>query len=437
MQAERTRYAIVGTGGRHVMYRNSLMNLFANQAELVGLCDQNMGRLTLSQTKIQEHKATTVATYSAADFNRMLAEQQPHTVIVTTMDSTHDDYICRALESGCDVITEKPLTTSGQKLQRIIDTQKATGRQVTVAFNYRYSPPRGQVKQLLTDGVIGDVHSVDFQWLLDTRHGADYFRRWHRTKANSGGLLVHKATHHFDLMNWWLNTVPESVYAVGSRNYYEPATAERLGLSNRSDRCHTCACAADCPHHLSLESSRGLKSLYLDQESFDGYHRDQCVFSDQIDIEDTMGLKVQFRSGAMMNYSLYAYSPWEGYRIAFNGSKGRLEHDMVEGSHIIGDGTVPGRSLSVTTRVCPHFQPDYEIDIAWEEGGHGGGDPILLDHLFMPGVREQDTLQRYADYRAGGWSVMTGISANQSMMTGQPVRVTDLIRDLPLPDGVA
>ena len=58
-------------------------------------------------------------------------------------------------------------------------------------------------------GVIGDVLSVDFHWMLDTHHGADYFRRWHRNKQNSGGLMVHKATHHFDLVNWWLSSVPE------------------------------------------------------------------------------------------------------------------------------------------------------------------------------------------------------------------------------------
>ena len=46
------------------------------------------------------------------------------------------------------------------------------------------------------------------EWLLDTRHGADYFRRWHRNKNNSGGLMVHKATHHFDLVNWWMIPTP-------------------------------------------------------------------------------------------------------------------------------------------------------------------------------------------------------------------------------------
>ncbi len=437
MQQERTRYAIVGTGGRHVMYRNALMNLFANQAELVALCDLNEGRLALSRGKILQHAGFDMPVYSHDRFDQMVTEQKPDTVIVTTKDSAHDEYICRALEAGCDVVTEKPLTTDADKLKRIVDTQQRTGGKVTVTFNYRYSPPRGQVKQLLDDGVIGEVYSVDFQWLLDTRHGADYFRRWHRQKANSGGLLVHKATHHFDLVNWWLNSVPESVFATGSRRYYQEETATRLGLTNRSERCIDCAASNTCPHFMDLSGHRGLRELYRDQEGFDGYYRDGCVFSDEIDIEDTMGLKVTYRSGAIMNYSLFAYSPWEGYRIAFNGSKGRLEHDMIEGSHIIGDGTVPGRSLSVTTRVCPHFEPDYEIDVAWEEGGHGGGDPILLDHLFMPGVREEDTLGRYADFRSGAWSVMTGICANESIRVGREIRVDEMIEGLPLPDGIS
>ena len=63
----------------------------------------------------------------------------------------------------------------------------------------RTSPPRTQVKDILMSGVIGDVLSVDFHWMLNTHHGADYFRRWHRNKKNSGGLMVHKASHHFDV----------------------------------------------------------------------------------------------------------------------------------------------------------------------------------------------------------------------------------------------
>ena len=90
----------------------------------------------------------------------MIKETKPDFVIVTTVDATHADYIVRALEAGCDVITEKPLTTTAEMCQRILDATKKTGRHLRVTFNYRYSPPRTQVKDILMSGEIGDVVHV-------------------------------------------------------------------------------------------------------------------------------------------------------------------------------------------------------------------------------------------------------------------------------------
>jgi predicted dehydrogenase len=63
-------------------------------------------------------------------------------------------------------------------------------------------PLASKVRELMMQGIVGRPLSVSFSWMLDTSHGADYFRRWHREKDKSGGLLVHKATHHFDIINW-------------------------------------------------------------------------------------------------------------------------------------------------------------------------------------------------------------------------------------------
>ena len=240
------RYAQVGVGSRSLMYTDAILHEFTATSELVGLCDNNEGRLRLRAALARE-QGVEVKTYPAGEFEGMIRETRPDVVIVTTRDSTHDEYICRAMELGCDVITEKPMTTDAEKCQRIIDTQRRTGRKCRVTFNYRYSPPRTQVKELLMSGVIGEVLSVDFHWLLDTRHGADYYRRWHRNKANSGGLMVHKATHHFDLINWWLSAVPVEVFASGSKKFYTPQTAERYGLTKRGERCHGCPEAGRCP----------------------------------------------------------------------------------------------------------------------------------------------------------------------------------------------
>ena len=335
------RFAQVGLGSRSEMYSVALVEFMQDDNELVGVCDTNPGRARDRAAYAKAH-GVEVKTYAAGEFERMIGECKPDCVIVTTQDSFHDAYICRAMELGCDVITEKPMTTEADKCQRIIDTQKKTGRKCTVTFNSRYSPPRTQVKDLLMSGVIGNVVSVDFHWLLDTKHGADYFRRWHRNKQNSGGLMVHKATHHFDLVNWWLSTVPETVYATGTRNFYRPDIADRYGLTKRGERCLGCQDAQKCPFYLDLQAYPKLKRQYLEQERYDGYFRDRCVFGAEIDIEDTMHVTVTYRNGAMLSYSLHSFMPWEGYMIAFNGTIGRLEHLCQESVYFSGDGSVPG-----------------------------------------------------------------------------------------------
>lgn len=425
------RYAIVGTGGRHEMYRDAIAGDYSKETVLTGLCDNNLGRARLSAAWMRDHGGGEVPVYPEIGFDDMVRETRPDCVIVTTKDSLHDHYICRAMELGCDVITEKPMTIDGPRCNAILEAQRRTGKKLRVTFNYRYSPPRTQVKHLLMEGIIGEVLSVDFHWMLDTRHGADYFRRWHRNKENSGGLLVHKATHHFDLVNWWLDSTPETVYASGRRAFYIPQTAARYGLAQRGERCLECPETDACRFFLSLRDNDNLRTLYLDQEQHDGYFRDRCVFSDAIDIEDTMALVVRYASGASMSYSLNAFMPWEGYMIVFNGTQGRLEHKCEESVYINADGSVPGALKKEGTwlRVYPHFQPAYELPI-WEAvGGHGGGDDLLLQDIFRPESAE-DPYGRRADQRAGAMSILTGIAANLSIQRQAPVAVAEIVPGL-------
>jgi len=428
------RYAQIGVGGRSMMYSEAVIKTFADSCEMVAFSDNNEGRLNMRVQWAKEQGAN-VKGYHADDFKKMISETKPDAVIVTTKDCFHDKYICEAMELGCDVITEKPMTINAEKCQRIIDTQKKTGKTCTVTFNYRYSPPRTQVKDILMSGAIGDVLSVDFHWLLNTHHGADYFRRWHRNKVNSGGLMVHKATHHFDLVNWWLSSIPTKVFAMGHRHYYTPEMADRFGLTQRSDRCRTCTEAKKCSVYLDIESNEEMNNLYLKNEKYDGYFRDQCIFSDKIDIEDSMNVVVEYASGAKLSYSLNAFCPWEGYMVAFNGSMGRLEHFWQQTTYINGDGTTPGEIVAeqTTVKVFPHFQTAHSEKLWTGQGGHGGGDPVLLADIFAPNP-PQDKYMRKADHRSGAYSILTGIAANQSMATGQQIRISDLVQGLELPD---
>ncbi|MFA5645464.1 MAG: Gfo/Idh/MocA family oxidoreductase [Candidatus Ratteibacteria bacterium] len=437
------KYTQVGIGIRSYLYSEAIVGTYKESAQLLAICDSNPGRMDVRNKLFTDpdpsrfpgrEPVPAVKTYTDDKFDKMLKEENPDTVIVTSMDSTHDDYICRAMKAGCDVITEKPMTINAEKCQKILETVKSSGKSLKVTFNARYIPMRGIVKELLMKEIVGTILSVDFCWNLNTSHGPDYFRRWHRNKKNSGGLLVHKATHHFDLVNWWLNAVPVEVYCQGHRKFYTPEQAESYGLTNRSNRCDGCPESAKCKFFLDMKSSAVLKELYLDQELYDGYVRDKCVFASESDIEDSMNAVVRYDNGVLMSYAMNAFLPRGGYAISFNGTKGRLENLYLENAGISGIDSGDKMSEEIASiLVAPHFGEPYNVPITLEYGSHGGGDERLLSDLFSPNPPE-DPLKRAAGVAAGAFSLLTGVAANESIRTGKSIMISDLA-DLSLLEG--
>jgi len=423
------RYVQVGTGGRARFFYEAVASDFKETSEMVGFCDISQTRMDYANKLLTEkHGHPAVPTYSNSDFEKMLDDLKPDFVIVTTVDRSHHDYIITSMEKGYDVISEKPMTIDEEKAQEIIDCQKRTGRSLRVTFNYRYSPHNTKIRELIRDGVIGDVFSIHFEWLLNIQHGADYFRRWHRNKVNSGGLLVHKSTHHFDLVNFWLNDQPKTVFGFGDLNFYGQANAEARGVKEFYYRCLDNEYAKKDPFAIDLRSNEELTELYLNAEEDSGYLRDRSVFADDISIEDTLGVTVKYNKGTILTYSLNAYMPWEGFNIAINGSKGRIEVHVVERSYINAGGDKENEGALKVKKVTVHpmFGAPYEVEIEEKPGGHGGGDPILLNDMF--GVPDHDEFNRAASHIDGAMSILTGVAANKSIASGMPVNIKDLIK---------
>jgi predicted dehydrogenase len=425
---KKVRYALVGVGGRARFFYNALVSTYASRSELVAFCDMNQKRMDYANTQIQEeHGAAPVKTYFHNQFEEMIQQERPDVVIVTTIDRTHHRYIIRAMELGCDVITEKPMTTDAEKCQLILDAIQRTGRELRVTFNYRYAPHNTKLRELIMDDVIGDVTSVHFEWLLDINHGADYFRRWHRDKRNSGGLLVHKATHHFDLVNFWLGATPVRVFAMGDLLFYGRENAEKRGQDHFYYRATGNPKAVGDPFALHMDQQESLRQMYLEAEEHDGYLRDQNVFGDGISIEDTMAVMVKYSNRALLTYSLNTYLPWEGFRVAFNGTKGRIQATVCERTYINSGGAseAEGAAKKVEITVFPMFAAPYDVPITMAAGGHGGGDPKLLQDLF--GVKDEDRFRRAATHIDGAMSILTGIAANEAIRKETPINIKDLI----------
>jgi predicted dehydrogenase len=414
------RYAVIGTGSRSAMYYEALVEneKIAAENELAALLDLNQTRMDY----VNERLGLDLPTYQPHQFGEMIEKENIEGIVVTTKDSHHHEYIIQGLKNDLKVITEKPMTTNEEKNQAILDTMEETGNDLTVTFNYRYSPYRSKVKEMLQEGVIGEVTMVEFHWYLDTTHGADYYRRWHGEKRNSGSLWVHKATHHFDLVNWWLDSTPEEVFAFGDKRFYQPETFPyRM-------RCKDCDAKDECKFELDMSSSDKLTALYLDAEHEDGYFRDRCVFSPEINIWDTRALTVRYQNRALLSYSLNNYAPYEGYKVAFIGTKGRIEQDVVEASYISGhDGELERQTPdnNIRLEVFPLFEESYTLDVEVEAGGHGGGDKRLLEDVFLENP-EADPLGRQAGGYDGAVSILTGIAARRSIEKDQPIKIKNL-----------
>ncbi len=405
----KTKVALVGTGVRgSLTWGKNLVQPYADYVEMVGLCDINRKRVEVAKEII----GVLAKTYHSSEFDLMVKEQKPDIVIVTTKDSNHVDYIVRAMELGCDVISEKPIATEAEQCQRILDAEKKTGKKVNVGFNARFGNDSDEMKRILSSGELGKIISIDFQEYLDTQHGASYFRRWHGKIKNSGSLLVHKSSHHFDLINWLLEAEPVEVQAMGKVAFY--------GSNGkfRSRNCRNCEHASSCEFYWDMTKDKQAMKLYGDCEDVDQYYRDGCVWDKEIDSHDTASVNVLYDNGTQLTYTLNAFLPYEGQKITFSGEKGKLDVRLYY-----------RQPWDVDDKFEFRLTKNREETKSWGKnpsaGGHGGADERIKDLLFKP--NQPDPTGQKAGSRAGVMSSLIGIAARKSIETKKTIQISDLI----------
>ena len=227
---------------------------YGELVEFVGLCDINPKRVEVGKQMIG------VVCPTFTDFDRMMKDTKPEIVIVTTKDSTHDQFIIRSMDMGCDVITEKPMTTDEKKCQAILDAEKKYGaRRSPVTFNYRYSAIAEKVKEILLSGAIGPVTGVDFHWYLDVQHGADYFA--------AGTCLQGEFRIALGLQSY----APFRPHQLGARSRSGRGHGFRRVEELRSNgkpaqNCRPCSNKTDCKFYWDMTRSQQLMKLYADCE---------------------------------------------------------------------------------------------------------------------------------------------------------------------------
>jgi hypothetical protein len=208
--------------------------------------------------------------------------------------------------------------------------------------------------------------------------------------------------------------------------------------THRGVSCRSCAYKKECKFYWDITQNERLNNLYVKNEQYDGYLRDGCVFRNEIDIYDKMSAQILYANGVQANYSLTTFSPYEGWRIAFNGTNGRLEtwedipymqklpEDQSK-KHAIemtqSDDAIPGEVRE--TIVMDNFASNYEVFTTPKiRGGHGGGDIRMHRRLFVDPTDNPHHVM--AGTRDGAMSILIGIAARKSIEQNRPIKITEL-----------
>lgn len=443
----RTRYALCGlsnrglslfalpllgldaTGGRPAAPGDSTeaggpsgLSDLSEHGELVAILDVDADRVRA----FGELTSTEVPYYAPADFDRMVDEADPDVVLVTSPDATHAVYAIAALRRDRDVITEKPMAASCAQVREMLAAESASRGSIRVAHNLRYTERNRQLKRMLLDGAVGRVTSVELTWSVDTYHGSSYFHRWNRERRISGGLSIHKACHHFDMVNWLVGDVPEQVFAYGALNYYGPNSPHRPEVGEGEDLRRDCPyhqrwlADGDVPEDDHLKPRTGLGGLPYTVQYPSGTRN--WIYDEAIDIEDTYSAVVRYRSGTSLSYSVLFSGAWEGYRLAINGTHGRLEACSVDFRD--GKGETPESGQIVHH---PMFAQARRHDIPGGEGGHGGADPLIRRDLLLGPSEESLDLRIPADSREGALAVAMGEAVWRSVADNRPYSIDELL----------
>lgn len=351
------RIGLIGAGNRGVKTFGALIGA-REDACIAAIADPN---------PVRARAACEVLKISVPIFpspEEMLAAHDLDGVVITTPDYLHAQHVQIALRGGVrHVLVDKPLATNVADCLAVRDAAAQASGAVRMGFNLRHIPVIERVKQLVDDGEIGRLMLIENREFYDG--GRTYFARWNGRYELSGGLWIHKGSHDFDIYNWWnAEGTPVRVAAMAGVNAIRP---DRVPFEVEEGKpfgphCTVCPYADVCPDY---SPPVGGTALFNDETvEVDGYRQDTCIYLADANIHDNGIAIVEYDNNVRASHMECFACGFIDRRYTVIGDRGVLTASLAEPERI---------------EIRPRWGKPKWIDVPpAPEGGHGGGDPLLL-----------------------------------------------------------
>jgi myo-inositol 2-dehydrogenase / D-chiro-inositol 1-dehydrogenase len=358
---DKIKVGFIGTG---MMGRNHIKTVaeqYKDVAEITGICDTSSEELSLAR----KESPSGVSCFS--DYREIIKDKRIQAVFISLPNFLHSQVTIDALKAGKDVFCEKPVATKAEDIYRMLEAKEKAGRILMIGLELRYSDYYARIKGLIEEGVIGRPVMA---WCKEFRGPfLPKIDNWIQHRDKSGGAMVDKNSHHFDLMTWYLNAMPLKVVAFGGKN-----VVNVLGKD---------------------------------------------------DVEDNAFVTVEYEGGLRASLSLCMFAPSTAdncLEIGLIGDKGRLETEEKDNLLHLWSREKP-EDIRWNGRM-PRFVKKsehtvYKVSGLEEEGGHSG---FLQEHkVFFDAVSGKG--EPLTSIQNVLYSTLIPIAAEESIRTGEVVEI--------------
>ena len=431
------RVAIAGLGNRGRDNYARAAKFHPDKMEIAAVADIDPKKVELVA---EEYHLPKEACFSGAE-EMLEREKLADVMIIATQDRQHVGHAVAALRKGYHLLLEKPVSPEIEECRRLAETAGNCGRKVVVCHVLRYTPIYQKVKELLDEGVIGDVVSIMASENVGWYHQAHSFVRgnWANSKESSP-MILQKCCHDMDLYLWLANKKCESLTSYGDTYLFKKENAPKGSARRCMDGC---AVKEECPFdaekiyldHREAGYRRGNRRWPLDvlvpsgpteekiKEALKKGRYGRCVYHCDNDVVDHQVVNLKMTDGTTMSFTMCAFTPEISRYARFMGTRGEMRVNMA--------GKPEDCEISIR-RFASDVQEE-TVDVAKladDFSGHGGGDErMLLEFLdIVSGRKEESSYVTSLDRSLE--SHYCALAAEYSRIHGgRPVKIAEFIEE--------
>jgi predicted dehydrogenase len=331
-------------------------------------------------------------------------------IIITTPDNLHFGPCMKALAMGYDILLEKPIAPTEKECRKILALAKETNRVVAVCHVLRYSPYFIKLRELIQNGSIGELISVQhFEPIQHIHMSHSYVRgNWHNSKQTTPIILA-KSCHDLDILRWMIGSPCEKIAAFGDLKWFRKENKP----AGATPRCiDGCTVEKECPYSALKIYYRDRQRTHvfdlpdevekhgeviLDRLKTTNYGR--CVYQMDNDQPDHYTTNLQFSNGVTASFNMEAFTSYEGRRTRIMGSHGDIVGDMSQFTYT-------------------NFLTGEKTEWKLTSDAHGGGDWNLVAD-WVQAVSKQNSGLLSSSIDVSVESHIIGFTAEKSRLSGK------------------